>query len=265
MSAFDTQFSTALFWEYNHSPINASNISYDYNESMQKTGTFQAQLSKINATGGSTSIQHNVVYGRQLYLYNDRWIPTRVMTDDWNVNLKLEARQPLLQGAGVQFNRIAGPGATTGNYGGVMLARINTDIALATFEQSVRNTVSEVETAYWELYYFYRSLDAVKAGRDSALITWQRINTLYQLGNKGGEAEREAQAREQYFFFRSNLEQALYSLYQAEANLRYLMGLSASDGRLIRPKDEPTTAKVIFDWYDISRPKHWPVASSCVK
>ena len=29
------------------------------------------------------------------------------------------------------------------------------------------------------------------------------------------------------------------------------MGLAATDGRLIRPKDEPTTAKVAFDWCDV--------------
>ena len=33
--------------------------------------------------------------------------------------------------------------------------------------------------------------------------------------------------------------------------MRYLLGLAATDGRLIRPKDEPTTAKVTFDWYDV--------------
>ena len=41
-----------------------------------------------------------------------------------------------------------------------MLARINTDIALADFEASVRNLVADVETAYWDLYLQYRSLDA---------------------------------------------------------------------------------------------------------
>ena len=45
------------------------------------------------------------------------------------------------------------------------------------------------------------------------------------------------------------MEQALSSLYDAEAKLRYLMGMAATDGRLIRPIDEPTTAKVSFDWY----------------
>ena len=96
----------------------------------------------------------------------------------------------------MQFNRIAGPGATPGEFNGVMVARINTDIALADFEVGVRNLVSDVEIAYWELYFNYRSLDAVIAGRDSALATWRKIYTLYRIGGKGGEAEKEAQARQ---------------------------------------------------------------------
>jgi hypothetical protein len=64
----------------------------------------------------------------------------------------------------------------------------------------------------------------------------------------GGEAEKEAQARQQYFLFRASVEQALNSLYHTETSLRFMMGLAATDGRLIRPCDEPTTAKVAFDW-----------------
>jgi hypothetical protein len=37
-------------------------------------------------------------------------------------------------------------------------------------------------------------------------------------------------------------------LYDAEGKLRFLMGLAATDGRLIRPIDEPTIARVEFDW-----------------
>ena len=132
-----------------------------------------------------------------------------------------------------------------------MIARINTDIALAEFEASVRNLVSNVEIAYWELYFEYRSLDAVIAGRDSALTTWRQVYTLYALGSKGGEAEKVAQAREQYFLFRSTAEQSLNALYATEAKLRYMLGLASTDGRLIRPKDEPTTAKVRFDWREV--------------
>ena len=37
-------------------------------------------------------------------------------------------------------------------------------------------------------------------------------------------------------------------VYSAERDLRLLMGIPASDGRLIRPSDEPSVAKQVFDW-----------------
>jgi outer membrane protein TolC len=122
------------------------------------------------------------------------------------------------------------------------------DQSLADFEIGVRNMVSDTEQAYWELYFAYRNLEARKAGRDSALEAWRKVHALYVEQSRGGEADKEAQAREQYFFFRSDVENALTDVYRSENRLRYMMGLSASDGRLIRPSDEPTTARVTFDW-----------------
>ena len=163
----------------------------------------------------------------------------------------MEIRRPLLQGYGVEYNRIAGPGAIPGFNQGVLIARVNTDIALAAFEASVRNLVSDVETAYWELYFAYRNLDTAVQGRDSALQTWQKVYALYVVGAKDGDAAAEAQAREQYFLFRSTAEQAQSQLYQTESKLRYMMGIAATDGRLIRPADDPTTAKISFDWSQV--------------
>ena len=247
LAAFDTQFTTSVFWEKNDSPRNyRSDNPLFPSVYQQDVGSFQAQLQKTAATGGTWTIRHNVDYD----LNNTPLAPLgiRQYHSDWNVNLEAEFRQPFLQGNGVQFNRIAGPGAIPGFNNGVMLARIDTDIALADFEAGVRNLVSDVEIAYWEVYYAYRELDTVIAGRDSALQTWRKIYALYVVSARGGEAEKEAQAREQYFMFRAAVEESLNSLYAAEAKLRYIMGLAATDGRLIRPADEPTTAKVSFDW-----------------
>ena len=166
-------------------------------------------------------------------------------------------KQPLLQGAGSLYNRIAGPFdplrgiGTYLQYDGVIIARIRTDIRLADFEAGVRNFVEDVETAYWELYFAYRNLEATRGGRDSALQTWKEVHAKYEVGARGGEADKEAQSRAQYFLFRSSLETALNDLYRAENRLRYMMGLAATDGRLIRPSDEPSDAKVVFDWSDI--------------
>ncbi len=254
LSAFDTQLRSSTFWEKNNTPQNIAGVFTQFRPAIyaQDLGTFQAQLQKTAATGGTWALRHNVRYELNNQPVYDpvSGNGSRNYASDWNVNLEAEMRQPLLQGAGVQFNRIAGPGATPGFYNGVMIARMNTDIALADFEAGVRDTVADVENTYWELYYAYRNLDAVVAGRDSALTTWRRIHALYKIGARGGEAEKEAQAREQYFQFRNAVEQALHRLYSGESKLRYMLGLAAADGRLIRPTNEPTSAKVVFDWQE---------------
>ncbi|MFW6124716.1 MAG: TolC family protein, partial [Pirellulales bacterium] len=254
LAAFDAQFTTSVFWEKNETPQNIGDDPFieRFRPPVfeQDVGTFTAQIQKTAATGGTWSIRHNANYNwdNTSVFDPDTGSGTKAYPSDWNVNIEAEMRQPLLQGAGVEFNRIAGPGAIPGFYNGVTIARVNTDIALADFEASVRDMIGDVETAYWELYFAYRQLDAVIAGRDSALVTWRRTYILYKQGARGGEAEKEAQAREQYYQFRSAVEEALQNLYNTEAKLRYLLGLAATDGRLIRPAEEPTAAKVVFDW-----------------
>lgn len=108
--------------------------------------------------------------------------------------------------------------------------------------------VDDVTGAYWKLHSAYRSLDATKKGRDQSLRLWTEIKAKYDLRLPRGEAEYEAQSREQYFFFRQQVENALQSLYQAEGQLRYVMGLSPSDGRLLRPSDEPSQEKFTAEW-----------------
>ena len=147
------------------------------------------------------------------------------------------------------YNRIAGPDAFNNingrpNFRGVLIARVLADQSLADFEIGVRNMVSDTEQSYWECYFAYRNLEARKAGRDSALEAWRKVHALYVEQSRGGEADKEAQAREQYFFFRSEVEQALTDVYRCENRLRYMMGISASDGRLIRPSDEIGRAHV---------------------
>ncbi|HWC91369.1 MAG TPA: TolC family protein, partial [Pirellulales bacterium] len=209
------------------------------------------------ATGGQFAVTNNIFYDN----VNTKTVDTSY---DTSTNVQLTFNQPLLAGGGVQYNRIAGPfnpfagiisssGSTVGTtaFDGVLLARINTDISLADFEGTVRNMLSDTENAYWELYFCYRYLEAQKTARASTLQTWRKIHALYLAGARGGEAEKEAQARAQYFQYRANVQLALNSLFAAENQLRYMLGLSVSDGRLIRPADEPTTAKVSFEWRDI--------------
>ena len=247
LSLFDPQWNTDLFWERNHEPRNVTpsfsgSVPLELN---QDVAEFDTSVSKTTRDGTVLSVSTSTSYDLE------RNNPTVQFLHDWQTSFQMEIRRPLLQGYGVEYNGIAGPGAIPGFNQGVLLARINTDIALATFEANVRNLVSDVETAYWELYFAYRNVDSAVQGRDSSLQTWQKIYALYLNQAKGGEASAEAQAREQYFLFRSTAEQAQLQLYETESKLRYMMGIAATDGRLIRPADDPTTAKICFDWSQV--------------
>lgn len=257
LSAFDAQWSTTAFFEKNDRALNNRFFGGGTRELRQDLFDYTSELSKLTATGGELFARHNMVYDFNNAPGND--VPNK----PWTTDLELEARQPILQGAGVNFNRIAGPGATPGVSNGVLVARVNTDIALADFEVGVRNLVFDVETAYWELYFAYRDLDSKIAARDRALETWRIVNSL------GGResADKEAHAREQYYRLEEDVQNALAGrqqerirvttirgttgVYEAERRLRLLVGVPMSDGRLIRPSEEPTMAKVVFNWDEV--------------
>ncbi len=249
LALFDAQLSSSLTWERINRPqnFNSGTGALIFPQNLQgDQGNWTSGITKRTATGATWGFANST-------LFDNNNSPIRAVPSTWTTNYDFTFSQPLLQGAGVTYNRIAGPDSFDNIYGrplfrGVLLARINADISLADFEAGVRNLVSDTEQSYWELYFAYRNLEARKAGRDSSLEAWRKVHALMVEGSRGGERDKEAQAREQYFFFRSEVEQALTDVYRCESRLRYMMGISASDGRLIRPADEPTTARIAFDW-----------------
>jgi outer membrane protein TolC len=266
LSAFDAQLDASVFWEKNREPQNSANLTFRPNVFAQDLGTFTTGITKTAADGTTFGIRNNTNYQKNNVVSVFPGFPVGTPTPGaaqlfgsaWQTNLEATVSHPLLQGGGAQYNRIAGPmsfdqyaGGVGNPIDGVIIARIRTDQTLADFEGGVRNLVRDVEDAYWELYFTYRDLEARKMGRDSALATWKTTHAKLLTGSKGGEADKEAQSRSQYFLFRAQVEQALTDLYRAENRLRYIMGLSMSDGRLIRPSDEPTTARAAFDWAGI--------------
>jgi outer membrane protein TolC len=248
LALFDAQLTSSLTWERQNRPqnVNPTGALIFQQKLLGDQGNWTSGIQKRSATGATWGFSNSTIY-------DNNNSPIREVPATWTTNYDFSFNQPLLQGAGVTYNRIAGPDPFDNLFGrplfrGVLLARINADISLAEFEAGVRNLISDTEQSYWELYFAYRNLEARKAGRDSSLEAWRKVHALYVEQSRGGEADKEAQAREQYFFFRSEVEQALTDVYRCENRLRYMMGISASDGRLIRPSDEPTTARISFDW-----------------
>lgn len=156
LSAFDAQATGRLFWNVNDRPnntlINQIIQQFQVPSFQQTTTTFSYELAKQTATGARFAARHNIGYD----LTNT---PNRLFSSAYTGWFEAEYRQPLMFGAGADINRIAGPNASVGQYNGVLIACINTDISLADFEQGVINFTNDIETAYWELHFAYHNLD----------------------------------------------------------------------------------------------------------
>ena len=240
---------TDLFWERNHEPrnVNPAIRHQPCRPELTKTlAQFDTTVSKTTADGTVLSVSTSTAYDLE------RNNPTVQFLHDWQTTFQMEIRRPLLQGYGVEYNRIAGPGAIPGFNQGVLIARVNTDIALATFE------AQRAQPGF---------------GRGNGLLG--TVLRLSQPGRRGARPrQRLADVAEGLCLVRqreprrrrprprprpassisssaAQAEQAQSQLYQTESKLRYMMGIAATDGRMIRPADDPTTAKITFDWSQV--------------
>jgi len=255
-------------------PIFSTNATFGSNATLQNNAItsggippggvlFQDQSQVV------TSITKQMGYGAQFgiantinYADSNQSTAIQLFPSSFSGNLQLTYNQPLLAGAGTDFNRISGPigssiQGVSGLNQGVVIARINTDISLMDFEIQVRNMIHDVEDLYWELYLAYQNYHSLVLSRNAALKLWQTVNAKFTEGlEKAGKAE-ESQAREAYFEARARAESALggpagrggeQGIYGVELQLRRICGLPANDGKVIRPTDEPSVAKMIHNW-----------------
>ncbi len=251
LAAFDAQWQQTLSYVDGKRVFNNTALGGGATEVTRDGFNLQNQLQKTSATGTRFSLRNDLSY-------ENSDAPFNLFPSAWTGNLEASVRQPLLQGAGVLFNRTVGPNAVVdlALTRGVILARMDGDISIAQFERGVREFVVELETTYWQLYAAYRGLDANRRARDLARNTWQAIKSRDDANLRGGEADAEAQAREQMYLFEQQVVNSLNGtsangitgVYQAERRLRRVLGLPMNDGKLIRPLDEPSDAPVRFDW-----------------
>ena len=267
LAAFDAQVNTRFMWQHNNRAFNNLFLGGGAFLFNQDLNNFETELSKQTMSGTSFAVRQHIDY-------DDNNAAANVFRSYYNVNYETEFRQPLLQGAGTEFNRIAGPKSTPGVVNGVVIARINNDVSTAEFEIALRDYTSNVENAYWDLYYAYRDLDAKIAARDTSLRTWRIIQANVQEG-RGYSKLQEVQALEQYYRFQEDVLDALggrvvdrtrtYNgsnggtfrgvggVQAAERRLRMWMGVAINDGKLIRPTDQPPSAKVMHDWCQVAQ------------
>jgi hypothetical protein len=263
LSAFDANMFASSFYENNDRAFNNQFFGQG-GLFRQDLSTNQVGINKRSATGALFTVRDVTVYDRNNQQANQFGNPATQQSFSWDSFLEASARQPLMLGAGTEFNRIAGPNAQPGELNGVLLARVRTDVSLIDFERAVRDFVADIENAYWDLYYAYRDMDARIDARDIAQYTADRV-----VARESGQ-ERIEQAKEQVIRFQAEVVDALNGrpiegtrtnngstggtfrgtggVRVCERKLRLMIGLPINDGLLIQPVDRPTLAPVVFDW-----------------
>jgi outer membrane protein TolC len=259
LAEFDATLTAALRFENNDRAFN--------NAFVGNTGLFKQDfhnynwgVTKRSATGGQYTFRHVTLYD------NNNQLSNRLGASTFESFLEGEIRHPLMQGAGTEFNRIAGPNGQPGNINGVLIARVRQDISLAEFQRNLRDLVADVENAYWDLYFAYRDLEAKIEVRDQAFEVSKEKKAKAQVGIAGDDA----QAAEQYYRFQAEVVNSINGrpidatrtnngtsggtfraqggLRVAERRLRLMIGSEINDGRIIRPADYPTEALITYDW-----------------
>lgn len=261
LSLFDARLTASSIFSNNDRIYNNALFAGGATNFKQDLHEYQIELSKRSATGSTMAL-------RTLTEYDSNNAPANTFISSFESYVEGELRQPLLQGGGLEFNRIAGPGATPGAYNGILVARANFDINHADFDTALRDFISNVENAYWDLYLAYRELDAKKKSMELALVVWNE--TKSQASGEIVNKAQEALARQHYYRLKSDFDEALSGrllqgtqtrngstggtlqssggVLAAERRLRLLIGLPANDGSVIRPADEPPMAQVPFNW-----------------
>lgn len=251
LAEFDSQVSASLDSQNNDRVFNNAILGGDVQELVQDFTQLEATWQKRNTWGTQFDV-------RSIQTYDSNNRAGNRFPSFWETQLELGVRQPLLQGAGREFNLIAGPNARPGLRfsNGIWIARINTQISQADLEIALRDYLLDLYTAYWELRRQYVTYESVVQARDVAFDLWKTVESKKASGLIGGEAYKEAQSRSTYYRYQRDVQSALgggggsAGLYSAERTLRRLMGLPPTNLELLRPIDPPAMARFEFDLPD---------------
>lgn len=256
LARFDAIWQSSMTWNKLDEPAN--NIIFQGRgftpEVLQADrAQFRTGVTKPLPTGGLAGITFQTDYE----LSNQ---PFRVQPA-YRPVLSFGFEQPLLQGAGVEINRLRDfhpvggllPFLPSGPAPSILLSRISFNQSQAEFERQVQDLLVAVEEAYWQLYFAYWDLYARDTALLQALTLWQIVEDRFKTGRI--DAASRAQTEAQLQNFRAERLQALtrgrlgrLGVLEAERKLRYLVGLPPEDGQRLVPSDTPTATPYQPDW-----------------
>ena len=263
LSAFDAQLSGSFVGRRNNRGLQQFVPLSTNTEIVQNQSDFQLGARRTLTTGTSVGLTNFANYRR-----DDLGVPPNRFSSAYTVALGGDIRHPLALGSGRDFNLIAGPNAQPGVYNGVFIARVRHDIAEHDFQIAVRDYVTNVVRSYWLLCFAYERMNAADQSLEVARQLWEAAKSKLAEGTI--DADAEALARDRYLaqqIARDNAavgspERTLSGILgtsgalltgtepgveSMERRLRYLIGLPAYDGTILRPADRASHAPLSID------------------
>ncbi|MCC6509852.1 MAG: TolC family protein [Pirellulaceae bacterium] len=263
LSAFDAQLSAGFNGRRNNRGLQQLIPLSDSTQIVQNQSDFQAAARRTLTTGTVVGLSNSANYRR-----DDLGVPPNRFSSAYLVALGGDLRHPLALGSGRDFNLIAGPNAQPGVYNGIFIARVRYDIAEHDFQIAVRDYIGNVVRSYWLLCFAYERMDAADDSLAIAQTLWEAAKTKLAEGTIDSQAE--ALARDRYLaqqIARDNAavgspERTLSGILgtsgalltgsepgveSMERRLRFLIGLPAYDGTILRPADRASHVPLTFD------------------
>lgn len=246
LADFDALATSNLTWGRNETPQNALNTGVGSALSpgtlVQETFSWQSRLEKTFSNGGTAAIQADTTYDG-----SNRSAAFQEHPSTYSGLAQLEYRQPLWAGAGSEFTSIAGPinsslRGVSGVSQGVLISRINGDIALTQFEQSVATLIRDVEREYWDLNLTLRLYESEREAFTDLVVFRQELRDR----RESGDAVIQAEA--QIFEADARLRGSLADVLDREVRLRRLCNLPLNDGDFLYPVDLPSEARLEPMW-----------------
>ncbi len=263
LSAFDAQLQGGFSGRRNNRGLQQFVPLSPNTEIVQNQSDFQLGARRTLTTGTSVGLTNFTNYRR-----DDLGTPPNRFSSAYTVGLGGDVRHPLALGSGRDFNLIAGPNAQPGVYNGVFIARVRHDIAEHDFQIAVRDYVANVVRSYWLLCFAYERMDAAEQSLDiakhfweAARANWLRVRSMPMSKRSPAIAIWLSRLPRQ----RSRRQSGTYALgylghqrcafdrhrragvESMERRLRYLIGLPAFDGTILRPVDRASHAPLTFD------------------
>lgn len=264
LAEFDQQFRSSLLWTRADRGVKRQILLSNATSVDSLLAQWDTVLEKRTRSGTTIGIRKTLDYDR-----DNLGVPPNRFNSSYDNSIGLEIRHPLARGGGKDYLAIAGPNAVAGQYRGVVIARANTNIAVQDFQIALRDYLHDVVRTYWGLHLSYADLKAKEQSLKAAEQTLQAAKEKLDEGLF--DADQVFQAQERFHAARAEYLNALsgepsrsilgilgvsgtplagvdIGVLALERRLRYQLGLSASDGRLIYPSDSPLAAPVYFDW-----------------